>query len=84
MEKEEQGCCFDVTMGCFDGGEMCELVELYILSLVQKELSKKDNGLYCDHGVVVLRNANGRTIDLCRKDFISIFKRLGFNIDFIQ
>ena len=63
---------------------MCELVELYILLLVQKELSKKDNGLYSDHGLVVLRNANGRTINLCRKDFISIFKTLGFNIDFIQ
>ena len=84
MEKEEHGSCFDVTMGCFHGGEMCELVELYILLLVQKELSKKDNGLYSDHGLVVLRNANGRTINLCRKDFISIFKTLGFNIDFIQ
>ena len=32
-------------------------------------------------GLVVLRNANGRTTDLCRKDVISIFKTLGFNFD---
>ena len=29
---------------------MCELVELYILSLLQKKVNKKDNGLYRDEG----------------------------------
>ena len=68
-------------MGSSDGAEMCELVGLYTLSLLQERVNKKDNGLYLDDGLVILRNANGRTTDLCRKDIISIFKTLGFNIN---
>ena len=60
---------------------MCELVGLYTLSLLQERVNKKDNGLHRDDGLVILRNANGRTTDLCRKDIISIFKTLGFNIN---
>ena len=72
---------FDVTMGSLDGTEMCELVGLYIVSLPQKRVNKKDNGLHRNDGLVVSRNANGRTIDLCRKDITSIFETLGFNIN---
>ena len=60
---------------------MCEPVRLYILSLLQKKVNKKDNGQYRDDRLVVLRNANGRTIDLYRNDIIYIFKTLAFNID---
>ena len=67
-------------MGCLDGAEMCELVWLYIFNCYKK-VNKKDNGLHRDDGLVDLRNANRKTIDLCRKDIISIFKTLGFNID---
>ena len=80
-KKKNTASCFDVTMGSLDGAEMCELVGLYILPLLQKRVNKKDNGLYRDNGLVVLRNVNGRTKDLCRNDIISIFKTLGFNID---
>ena len=69
-----------MIMGCLDEAEMCEPVRLYILSLLQKKVNKKDNGQYRDDRLVVLRNANGRTIDLCRNDIISIFKALAFNI----
>ena len=62
---------------------MCVLVELYILSLLQKRVNKKDNGLYRDEGLVVLRNANGRTTDFCRKYIISIFKTHDFNINIL-
>ena len=81
MEKGEHCKFFDMIMGCLDGAKMCELVRLYILSLLQTKVNKKDNGMYRDDRLVVLRNANGRTIDLCRNDIISIFKTLGFNIE---
>ena len=68
-------------MGYLDEGEMCELVGLYLSPLLQKRVNKKDNGLYRADGSAVLRNANGRTIDFCRKDIISISKTLGFNIN---
>ena len=37
--------------------------------------------MYRDDRLVDLRNANGRTADLSRKDIISIFRTFGFNID---
>ena len=83
MEKEEHctANCFDVTMGSLDGPEMCELVGLYILSPLQKKVNKKDNTLYRDGGLVILRKSNGRTTDVYRKYIITIFKTFGFNID---
>ena len=80
-KKKNTASCFGVTMGFLDGAEMRKLVGLYILSLLQNRVNKKDNGLYRDDGLVVFRNANGRTTDFCRKDIIFIFKTLGFNID---
>ena len=80
-KKKSTESCFDVTMGSLDGAEICELVGLYILSILQERVNKSDNGLYRDDGLIILRKANGRTIDLCRKDIISIFKNIGFNID---
>ena len=48
-------------MGCLEEAEMCQLAGLYILSLLQKTVNKKDNGLYRDGGLVVLRKGNGST-----------------------
>ena len=80
-KKQNTASCFDVTMGSLDGAEKCELVGLYILSLLQKRVNKKDNGLYRDDALVILRNSNGRITDLCRKNIITTFKGIGFNID---
>ena len=76
-KKKNTANCFDVTMGCLEEAEMCQLVGLYILSLLQKIGHKKDNGLYRDGGLVVLGKANGSTTDLCRNHSISIFKTIG-------
>ena len=35
-------------MESLDGAEICEPVVLYVLSLLQKRVNKKDNGLYRD------------------------------------
>ena len=40
---------FDVTMGSYDGAEVCELVGLYILSQMQH--LNLDKGLYRDDGL---------------------------------
>ena len=69
-------------MGSIDRAEMCELVGLYIYIITAtKRVNNKDKRLYCDDRLAVLRNANGRTADICRKDIIFIFKTLGFNIN---
>ena len=65
----------------FDGGEVCELVSIYILCFLAKLINKSDCGLYRDEGLLILRNVNGQQIDRIRKNIIKIFKDIGFAID---
>ena len=51
---------FDVTMGAYDGAEICELVGIFMLSLFSKTFSSNNIGLYRDDGLSVFRNIRGR------------------------
>ena len=42
---KREGEQFDVTMGSFDGAEICELVGLYILNLLSQRFEKDSIGL---------------------------------------
>ena len=53
----KQGGLFDVSMGAYDGAEVCELVGIYMLNLLPKKYNKNNFGLCCDHELAVLRNA---------------------------
>ena len=79
--KKNSNNCFDVTMGSYDGAEICELVGLHILDELSKILNKNDVGLYRDDGLIVLKNKNGHDCDKIRKNIIKIFKTIGFQID---
>ena len=59
-KKKSTESCFHVTMGSFDGAEICELVGLilYIQSNQENILSKTNFGLYRDDGLILLRNRN--------------------------
>ena len=65
---------FDVTMGSFDGAELCELVGLYILHTLGETYGVKNLGLYRDDGLAYFRNLGGPACDRIRKDMISLFK----------
>ena len=80
-KKKSTESCFDVTMGSFDGAEICELVGLYIQSNLENILPKTNFGLYRDHELILLRNLNGQQMDKKRKAIIKIFKHIGFSID---
>ena len=71
------------TYTCYDGAEVCEIVGLYILSLLVKTINQNDAGLYRDDGLIVLRNLNGKQTDQVRKKVIQIFKGIGFNIEIV-
>ena len=45
---------FDVTMGSYDGAEICELIGAYMLSLIAAKF-KDRVGLYRDDGLAVCR-----------------------------
>ena len=57
LEKKDTDSCFDVTMGRYEGVKICELVEIYLTSLVANIIDKNNSGLYCDDGLILLRNA---------------------------
>ena len=80
-KKKQMESCFNVTVGSFDGAEVCELVGISILWFLAKLINNKDCGLYRDDRLLILRNANGQQIDRMRKNIIKIFKDIGFTID---
>ena len=63
---------FDVTMGSYDGAEVCELVGLYILSKLPGDFGNV--GLYRDDGLACIKNCSGPQADRLRKSLIKFFK----------
>ena len=47
---------FDVTMGSYDGAEVCEFVGLFILNGLSNEYGKESIGLYRDDGLAIFKN----------------------------
>ena len=80
-QKKDTDGCFDVTMRSYDGAEVCELVGIYLLSLLANITDKNNSGLYRDDGLIFLRNMNGQTMDRVRKNVTKIFKEVGFKIE---
>ena len=72
--KKDDKKDFDVTMGSFDGTEICELVGLYFLHVLGAKYGKNNHGIYRDDGLAYFENMNGSQADRIRKDFIAIFK----------
>ena len=80
-KKKNTESCFDVTMGSYDGAEICELVGIYIQSKLAKLTDKKNLGLYRDDGLILLKNTKGREVYQIRKKVIKIFKDVGLKIE---
>ena len=53
--KNNNSNLFDVTMGSYDGAEICELVGLFILNHLGKSFGKENIGLYRDDGFIQRR-----------------------------
>ena len=45
------GSLFDVTMGSYDGGEVCEMVGLFLLHQLEKLVGSNNIGLCRDDGL---------------------------------
>ena len=77
--KKESGL-FDVTMGAYDGAEVCELVGIFILYQLSRIYNKNDIGLYRDDGLAVFRNTSGPQAEKIKKHFQSIFRKNNLSI----
>ena len=52
--KKESGL-FDVTMGAYDGAEVCELVEIFILYQVSRKYNRNNKGVYRDDDLALFK-----------------------------
>ena len=50
--KKNDNDMFDVTMGSFDGAEVCELIGLFLLNNLSEKYGKNNVGLYRDDGLI--------------------------------
>ena len=82
-KKKDTDTIFDVTMGSYDGAELCEFIGIYIQSLFLNILSEDNMGLYRDDGLSILRKINKQEIDRVREKIISIFKNIDFKIKIV-
>ena len=71
---------FDVTMGSFNGVEVCELVGLYLLDILRKEFGDNKIGLYRHDGLSCFQNLSGPESKKIKKKLCKIFKNHGLNI----
>ena len=65
---KKQGGSFDVSMGAYDGAEVCELVGTYMLNVLPKKYNKNDFGLYRDDGLAVLKKKSGPQSEQVKKN----------------
>ena len=77
---KRDGGLFDVTMGAFDGAEVCELVGTYLLFLISKKYKKSDIGLYRDDGLAAFQNTSGPQNERIKKSFQKIFREKGLEL----
>ena len=78
--KRETKQEFDVSMGAYDGAEICELVGLYALFKLKNKINASSIGLYRDDGLATLKKSSGSSADRARKNLIAVFKDLGLKI----
>ena len=50
---------FDVSMGQYDGAEVCELIGIFLLNLLGRKYDTKSIGLYRDDVLSIFKNCSG-------------------------
>ena len=71
---KRENSTFDVTMGSYDGAEVCDLIGLFALATLPQRYR------HGNYGLGVLRGTTGHEADRVRKDMAAHFKELGLRI----
>ena len=77
---KKQSNNFDVTMGSYDGAEVCELIGIFMLSLTGNKYNPNNTRLYRDDGLAVFKNTSGPQSEKIKKSFQKMFKNKGLDI----
>ena len=72
--KKDSGL-FDVSMGAYDGVEVCELLGTFLLYKLSLKYNKNDISLYRDDGLAIFKNISGRKSEKIKKDIQKLFKK---------
>ena len=67
-------------MGAYDGPEVCELIGIFMLSLLSKHINKNHIGLYRDDGLAILKNTSDPEAEKLKRKFQKLFKEKGLDI----
>ena len=78
--KKDKDNMFDVTMGCWDGAEVCELTGAYILGNLTSFFNISDIGLYRDDGLAILKATSGSEAERIKKKIVKVFKDQGLRV----
>ena len=70
----------DVTMGSYDGADVCELIRIFLLSLIGNKYNPNNIGLYRDDRLAVFKNTSGPQSEKIKKTFQKMFKNKGLDI----
>ena len=70
--KKDSGL-FDVAMGAFEGAEVCELIDNFLLHKLSKKYKRKNLALYHDDGLAIFKNVNGPDPEKIKKHFCKLF-----------
>ena len=64
-EKINSKNLFNISMGSFNGAEICDLVGLFLLNEINKSniFNHNEFGLYRDDGMAVIRSKSPRTAE---------------------
>ena len=80
--KQDNENDFEVPIGCYDGAEVYELVDTYLLNQLKVVIAKVNMGLYRDDGLGKFKNMSGSEVE--RKKIlvlVKIFKNNGLSIN---
>ena len=77
---KKQSNNFDVTMGSYDGAEVCELIGTFMLSLIGNMYNRNNIGLYRDDKLTVFKNTSNPQSQNVKKSFQKMFENKGLDI----
>ena len=69
---------FNVAMGAYDGAEICELIGIFLFSLLSKHINKNHIGLCRDDSLAFLKNTSGPETLKLGKKFQKLFLKKYF------
>ena len=79
--KKGEGGNFDVSIGAYDGAEICELVGCVLLYNINKIMEPNNHGLYRDDGLIIVDKSTPRKCNGIRKKLYKLFDDFGFRLD---